>query len=69
VPWKHGITNFTSFLLCGLIPLIAFIGYIFITKYTNWIKVGKGNQQNELLIVSIVISLVTLFAMGIFKAY
>jgi len=56
VPWKHGLVNFTSFMIFGTIPLIIFI--IFVAA-----KIGGQTP----FYISIAITLLTLVGMGYMK--
>jgi len=56
-PWKHGLINFGSFTMFGLVPLIVFMA-----------ASGGGLNPTATFGVSIAVTLVTLVLMGIIQA-
>jgi len=58
VPWKHGVVNFGSFMVLGIIPLLAYLALIG----------GGTNTHNYLFYVTIAMTVFTLFVMGVIKS-
>src|SRR5690348_8748753 len=56
IPWKHGTINFGSFMLFGIVPLLAYI-----------IFVGAGLKGSFIFYISIAVTVLTLVGMGIVK--
>jgi len=56
IPWKHGIINFLSFIVFGIVPLLAYI-----------ILVAAGVRGFFIFYISIGVTVLTLFGMGIMK--
>jgi len=60
-PWKHGLINFGSFMFFGIIPLLAYLIIIGIQATTH-------TQGGYVFYISIAMTIVTLFLMGLIKA-
>jgi len=59
IPWKHGVVNFGSFLVFGVIPLLGYVVYL----------ASGANQTGQAPFgVSIALTGATLMAMGVIKA-
>jgi VIT1/CCC1 family predicted Fe2+/Mn2+ transporter len=56
IPWKHGAINFTSFMGFGIVPLIAYL-----------VIIGIESLHSYVFYVSIIITLLTLFGMGLMQ--
>ncbi|KAF2070077.1 hypothetical protein CYY_008603 [Polysphondylium violaceum] len=64
VAWKNGMVNFLSFLVFGIIPLLPYLFFMIIAA-----SAGLPNKENiGTFITVIILSVVTLFGMGVFKA-
>eukprot|EP01120_Amphizonella_sp_Union-15-10_P010281 TRINITY_DN4097_c0_g1_i2.p1 TRINITY_DN4097_c0_g1~~TRINITY_DN4097_c0_g1_i2.p1 ORF type:complete len:266 (+),score=51.76 TRINITY_DN4097_c0_g1_i2:105-902(+) len=64
IPWKHGAVNFTSFMIFGLIPLLAYMAYLAVIK----LFAVSANEEHITFYIATAISIVTMFFMGIVKA-
>eukprot|EP01121_Diplochlamys_sp_Union-15-3_P023029 TRINITY_DN9_c0_g1_i2.p1 TRINITY_DN9_c0_g1~~TRINITY_DN9_c0_g1_i2.p1 ORF type:complete len:188 (-),score=37.85 TRINITY_DN9_c0_g1_i2:56-619(-) len=63
VPWKHGTVNFTSFMIFGIVPIAAYLIYVLIVEVSDVKPSGDVTFY-----VSIGISVLTMFLMGVVKA-
>eukprot|EP01119_Soliformovum_irregulare_P010953 TRINITY_DN2704_c0_g1_i1.p1 TRINITY_DN2704_c0_g1~~TRINITY_DN2704_c0_g1_i1.p1 ORF type:complete len:199 (+),score=23.96 TRINITY_DN2704_c0_g1_i1:271-867(+) len=55
-PWKHGLVNFTSFMIFGIVPLIVFI-----------IAIAAGASGETTFYIAIGVTALTLCGMGLLK--
>lgn len=60
-PWKHGLINFTSFIVFGSIPLLAYVLIIGLRQAIVF-------NTNFVFYLSIAITVVSLFGLGVVKA-
>jgi len=58
IPWKHGVANFTSFVIFGAVPLLSYVVFLII---------GKTHSSIETFGVSIASTGFTLILMGAVK--
>eukprot|EP01117_Protostelium_nocturnum_P011260 TRINITY_DN4090_c0_g1_i1.p1 TRINITY_DN4090_c0_g1~~TRINITY_DN4090_c0_g1_i1.p1 ORF type:complete len:272 (-),score=81.96 TRINITY_DN4090_c0_g1_i1:185-1000(-) len=57
-PWKHGLVNFTSFMIWGSIPLIVYLVFVAIKSQLD---------HNVIFGICAGVSILTLFIMGLIK--
>jgi len=60
IPWRHGAVNFGSFMLFGVVPLIAYVIVLAINTTAN-------PEGNTAFYITIAITVLTIFGMGVFK--
>jgi len=63
IPWKHGVVNFSSFVIFGIVPLLAYALYVGIQSATG----SKTSNTTITFIISIIVTLLTTFLMGFIK--
>jgi len=61
IPWKHGVTNFGSFMVFGVVPLLAYVIVVGLQSVYNF-------NGSVAFYVSISMTVLTLFGMGFAKA-
>jgi len=59
VPWKHGVVNFTSFMVFGIVPLIAYIIILSLKPVVDF--------TSAVFYVSIIVTALTAFGLGVLK--